>query len=120
MNNILPCKGFLKRFVINGAGFRKCMDCHRLHYVCRDEYIATTESYARIVWSLRVLDAFTDLDRQAHAPVAMPNPADGSWLIFVRGQEFTGDDADAVRLAAAKSIYPTLKPELRAKLEECP
>ncbi len=120
LNDILPCKGFLKPLMINPAGFRVCEACLRLHYVCKEKYVETTEVYARIVWSLRVIDAFTDAHRQDPAPVAVPNPADGGWSIFVHGKEFQGADADEVRLAAAKSIYPTLKPELRDKFQECP
>ncbi len=56
---------------------------------------------AKALADLHTLDDWTAANSTEPAPVAVPNPADGGWSVFIRGQEFQGDGADEARANAA-------------------
>lgn len=74
----------------------------------------------RALWAVRVLDAWIKAHSTKTAPVAVPNPADGGWAVFVMGREFQGDDAYGARLAAADAVWPELPADVRARIGERP
>jgi hypothetical protein len=99
-------------------------DCGRSCAVDFDA-IAELRADARALWSVRVLDAWTDAN--SCDPFKTQKLGGREWFCtsnYPRGAHglgrFVGSSADAARHAAAQAVYTTLPADARADLGERP